>query len=525
MVPDVARDWEFSNGGRTVTIFLREGMKWSDGAPFSTEDVRYWWEGVILNDDLTPGKPSQFKRAGALADLTIVDDTTFSFSWDEPYGLFTEHLASVTMWQPAHFMKEFHPDYTDMADIEAAMAESDYDNWSDFYSSKTDFFNNPGTPELMAWTVENTFDQPVQIATRNPYYYKVDQEGRQLPYIDRVERTLTPNAETLFLKAIAGDTDFQHRRVGSLQNFTTAKENERKGDYRVYYYLSPGTTYGSIFFNYHHSDEILRELFRQKDFRVAFSIAIDREEINDLVFKGLGSPGNPTAAIGSPWYEEEFRTMYAYYDPDEANQLLDGLGLTQRDSEGYRLRPDGKRLSVVNNVFTPWPPDNVQMMEMAKEDLAEVGIEMLVKPTDRALWVSAVHGLEHDIASYGTNLGFPASPPYQREGFAQSEGSAHWAPQWALWIQTDGAEGEEPPAPVKRIDEIYDELPGMLSQEDRIEAQKEMLRIHAENAYVLGILAEPSRGRFGVRRTHFKNVPDDVFDPNTIYTSAFWIDQ
>ncbi len=523
VVPNVAKGWEFSNGGRKITIYLRKGMKWSDGEPFTTEDVRYWWEDVILNDDLTPAKPAQFKRNDKLAKLTIVDETTFSFEWDDPYGLFEEHLAKIRPWQPAHYMKQFHPKYTDMAEIEKKMAEADYDSWTDFYGAQTMDFNNPGTPDIMAWIVQNSLDEPVQVLARNPYYWKVDQQGSQLPYLDDVQRTLVPNGETLFLKAIAGDTDFQHRRVGSLANFTVAKEGEAKGGYKVYFYRSPGTTYGSIYFNYSHSDPFYRQLFNERNFRIALSHAIDRNEINDLVWKGLGAIGNPTAAIGTPWYEEKYRLMYTEYDPDLANRMLDEIGLTAKDSDGYRLRPDGKRISLVNLVFTPWPPDNVQMMEMVKADFAKVGIEMLVKPTDRALWVSAVHGLDFDMASYGENLGFLSSPPYQRGGFAFSESGSHWAPQWALYNQTGGAEGEEPPEPVKRIYEIYKKLPGVLDAQERINLQKEMLRIHAENAYMLGIIAEPEAGRFGVRSLKLRNAPPEYFDPESIYTCAFWL--
>ncbi len=522
---NLAKAWEFSEDGKTITIYLREGLKWSDGAPFTTDDIMFWYEDIILNDELSPTKPSQLKRAGELGVFEKIDDYTFKISFVEPYGAFTDFLPQLIMYQPAHYLKQFHAKYASQAELDAAIQKEGFDSWTDLFGAKTEDFNNPGTPTVMAWVVQNTIEEPVQTLERNPYYWKVDPEGNQLPYIDRVTRTLLSDREALLLKAIAGEVDFQGRRIAGLDNFPVVMENRERGDYRVVPVLSPGTNYGTIFFNYHHKDPVLKDLFHKLDFRIALSVAINRDEINELIFKGQATPSQATAAIGTPWYEEQFRTAYIEYDPDKANALLDGLGLTERDEEGFRLRPDGKRLSMVNSVFTPWPPDNVEMHELVKGYWKDIGVEVIVKPTDRQLWVAQVHGLDHDIAAYAANLGFWGNPPIVRETFAVNEGGQHWAPQWGLWYQTNGEEGEEPPEDVKKLQSLYEKVLGEVSTEKRIELQKEALALHAKNIWMIGLLAEPAIGRFVIVKNNFRNVPDKPFSVTTIHTAQFFFKQ
>jgi len=522
VVPNLASGWEWSNDGKTVTFQLREGLRWSDGAPFTANDVMWWYENVVLNDELSPTKPSNLKRAGELAVFEKVDDYSFSITFAEPYGAFEEFIPSMVMWAPGHFLQDFHASFADEADLQAAMDSEGFTTWTDLYSARTSTFNNPGTPEIIAWTPTNLQDQPVQIWERNPYYWKVDAEGNQLPYLDRLERTLLPDVEALLLKAIAGDADYQSRRVGGLANYPVVKENEEKGNYRIFLVKNVGSNYGAIFFNFYHKDPVLNELFNTLDFRIALSVAVDRDELNALLFRGQATPGNVTASVDSPWYKAEYGTMYAQYDPDMANQLLDEIGLTERDGEGFRLRSDGSRLSVVNLVFTPWPAENVEMQGLIKDYWQAVGVEMIVKPTESQLWSTINDTLDYDVMSYIANHGWPGNSPITRPTFAVTA-NEDWAPAWSLWYASGGAEGEEPPAEIQELQGLYDQILAEADADKRNSMYDQALKLHAENLWMLGMLGEPAIGRFGLIKNDIHNMPIDEpvgWEPTIVYTPA-----
>jgi peptide/nickel transport system substrate-binding protein len=262
---------------------------------------------------------------------------------------------------------------------------------------------------------------------------------------------------------------------------------------------------------------VLKDLFMQRDFRIALSQAIDREEISQLIYKGQAPASAATVAIGTVWFEERFQKAYIDYDPDLANELLDGLGLDQRDGDGFRLRPDGQRLSLVILVFTPFPPSSVEIQELVKEHWAKVGIELIVKPTDRQLWVEQVHALEHDVASYIFNVGHKTQVPVAQRQFAPvTESSQHWAPQWGLWYDTNGQEGEEPPEPVKRLQALYEEILSETDAEARVLLTKEALEILAEECYMIGIVNESDFGRWMVVKNNVGNIPEKIPGSNAL---------
>jgi len=525
ILPNVAKSWAFTPDGKSITINLRKGMNWSDGSPFTTADVMFWWEDVVLNDELTPTKPVRMKIGGELAKVEKVDDYAFKISFKQAYGAFEEFLPSQIMWVPATYSKQFHTKYADKAKLDAAMKEEGVDKWTALWAAKRMDLNNPGVPEIFAWVCKNKLDQPVQIYERNPYYWKVDTAGNQLPYLDRKERTLVPDAQAILLKALAGDIDYQDRNVAGVANRPVIMENRQKGDYRVLATLSPGTYWGTVFFNFTHKDPVLKELFNKVEFRQAFSLAVNRQEVNELIDKGTGTPGQLTCKPNSPWWKQEFVDAYAKYDPAAANKLLDALGLTKKDAEGYRLRSDGKRLSLVYSVFTAGG-DQIPLnrAELVKKYLKDVGVEIIVKSVDRALWVPHVHASEHDIADYAANLGFFGNPPIVRgEAFLNAEGNQHIATQWGLWNESGGKQGVEPPAEIKKLWELYEKTMAEVSGEKRIQYQTEAMALHAKNLWAIAWYAEPDLGRFVLVKNNFRNVPDKAFDVETYHTAQFFI--
>lgn len=504
IIPSAFEGWDVSEDATEFTFRLREGMRWSDGEPFTADDVMFWYEGEILNDELVPLKPANLKRAGKLGVFTKVDDHTVMVKFEEPYGAFVNFLPTLYPYQPKHYLSQFHAAYADKEELDKRVAEAEFDTWSELWGAKTTYGNNPGTPTLDPWVVRNTFDQPVQVLERNPYYYSVDTEGNQLPYIDRVERTLLPDLEAVLLKAIAGDIDFQSVRISSLGNRPVVMEHQEQGDYRVVDVLMNTSNLGTIFFNYSHPNEELRKLFLSKDFRVALSIAIDREEISALLFKGIAEPGHVTAS--GPYYDEANWNANTGYDAESANKLLDDLGLAERDGEGFRLLPDGSRVTIVNLAFTPWPPDNVEMQQLVKDYWAAVGVEMIVTPTDGQLWVPRVRGTEFDVASYAHNYGAPGWPPFTQATFGVT-GGEYWAVMWSNWFASGGQEGEEPPEEVKQLQAMYEQVMAEPDSLGRIDLQKQALAIRAENCWEIGLVGRPMEEQFAIAKNNMRNVP------------------
>ena len=388
--------------------------------------------------------------------------------------------------------------------------------WTDLLKTKNDFFRNPELPTIHGWYPLDSIDAPIQRYARNPYYWKVDTEGNQLPYIDRIEQTLVSDPETILLKAIAGDIDFQIRRISSLANYPVIMQYREKGNYRVITYPTSGQNYCCMFLNFSHKDPVLRKLFNNKQFRIALSIAINREEINQLLFKGLGTPAQPNPAPTSPWYIERYAKQYTEYDLNKANQILDELGLTKRDAENYRLRPDGKRLRIVISAFTPWPPENVEAMELVKGYWKKIGIEVAVKPTARELWITRMKAGDYDISTYSSKMGCFGYPPTVRAETFPFAQTSWWAPQWGLWFATNGKSGEEPPADVKKIMEIYEEILSETSVEKRNALIRKVIEIHGENFWTIGIIMEPTLGRFSVVKNNFRNVSRRAIDWETL---------
>jgi len=509
LVPNVVKGWKFSEDGKSITLYLRKGMKWSDGALFTTDDFVFYWNDILLNEKITPTVTSKLKSGGEPGKIKKIDDYTFKLSFVEPYGMLPETFAGYwgpIIYAPKHYLKQFHSKYTSMDEIEKMMKKEGFTYWVDLFSAKNTQCDNPELPVIMAWYPLDRIDVPVQRWTRNPYYYKVDTEGNQLPYIDKIERTLMSDLETIVLKCIAGDVDFYARRLTGVENYPIVMQNREKGEYRVFLSLNVGSNLNPVYFNFFHEDPVLRKLFWDKQFRVALSIAINREEINQLLFKGVATPAQPGPGPGTPWYEERFCNYYIEYDPEKANKLLDEIGLKWDKNHEYRLRPDGKRLRIVNSVFTRLSSD-VPEMELIKEYWKKIGIEAVVKPTGRELWVTQVQACKHDIASYLGNMGFGGAPPLTRPEVFPTSTSSYWAPMWGLWFSSGGKSGEEPPADVKRLIEIYKEVPKEISLEKRIELQKEALAIHEKNLWMVGIVREPDQGRFHIAKNNLGNVP------------------
>ncbi len=531
IVPNVAVDWEFADEGRRLTVFIREGMRWSDGTPFTADDIMFWYEDVLLNDELTPVKSADFRPGGELMELFKVDDYTVRFEFAEPYPameLLLGHYVGAGMFLPKHYLKQFHINYNDNANELAK--ENEFESWIQLFEdmNRMGFNQTPLNPDLptikafkcLEWTSTHS------LLERNPYYWKIDTAGNQLPYFDRVFSQKVEEKEILDAKVMSGEFDFAAKNT-NLMSYPLYKENEETNNYRVL--LWPGIYGGNIVYqpNQTSTDPVLREIFQDVRFRRALSLAINRDEINETMYFGLGTPRQMTVIPESKYFEPEFADSYVEYDVDRANELLDEMGLEWNANREFRLRPDGKRLAWTLEFYPVTSATAApQVNQLIKEYWAELGIDLSLKQENAEFYTARVTANEIDMNLWtGDKVGdilFLITPtffvPYS------TAWGVNWGRQWAQWYQTQGKGGEEPPAEPKQLLEWWEGMKTTLDEEERIRLGKNILRSQAENLWVIGtvgMLPTP----FCVRNT-IRNVPDGVpFGWDLLYTTPYHPEQ
>jgi ABC-type transport system substrate-binding protein len=514
-VPNVAESFEASDDATSYTFKLREGLRWSDGAPFTADDIMFWYEGVSLNAELTPN------RGANPPVVEKLDQYTVKFVFEEPNGLFLPTLATLAgdyaTRYPKHYLEQFHPTYNPDG-IEALVKESGAANWVELFQRKgaavsgtpyDAMWSNPELPRLHAWVITTPYGESTQVvAERNPYYFKVDPDGNQLPYIDRVVYEVVQSADVLLLKALNGEIDMQDRNLATLPNKAVFADSMEQGGYRFFDTIPATMNTCLINLNLNHKDPGKRELFQNKDFRIGLSYAINRQEIIDLVFVGQGEPFQAAPRPESPFYDEQLAKQYTEFDLAKANEHLDKAGLAERDSEGYRLGPDGKRVSFIVEIATGFSQAHVDVMQLVATQWKEVGIEAAIKPVDRALFDMLRLANEYDAVVWdgaggldvlqNGNYYFPRS---NRSDFAQA---------WATWYinrEGDGAQTapEEPPAAVQKQMELHDQLLRTSDPAEQDTLMREILAIAGDEFYTIGI-SLPSN-TYGIVKNNFRNVP------------------
>ncbi len=332
VIPNVAKDWKISEDGKTFTLYLRKGHKWSDGAPFTADDILFWWEDVMLNKELTPGIPSQWTPGGEPMKLRKIDDYTIEYNFAKPYYSVAYNFASVgqrgrqgDVLLPKHALKKYHIKYN--SDADKLAKEEGYDHWYQLFTQWADFSTGRqpvGIPSLNAWVAKKELPDGL-IFERNPYYFKIDTAGNQLPYIDKIQAVSFHQTETHLLQMVTGQIDYEAWGT-SMADFPVLQANAEKGGYRVWI---GGDSWGAapgLFFNQNYKeDPVLGDILRDDRFRHALSLAIDRDEVNDIVFLGKGVPRQATVHSSTSFVEEKWARWYANYDPERARQIRDEM--------------------------------------------------------------------------------------------------------------------------------------------------------------------------------------------------------
>jgi len=501
---NVLESCEVNEDATVFTLHLRKGMKWSDGYPLTSEDFLFRYEDVLLNDKLTPIKPLNLMAGGELMKLEAIDDYTIRITFSEPYGGFPSWLGSwlnnyTFLVMPKHYLKQFHPRYTPMEKLETLIKKEGYGKgeWWRLFNKKW-AGEVIGKPTLSPWIVVKK-QAGKFVYERNPYYWKVDSKGNQLPYTDRLVSTLVTSVEMGTMKMIAGEVNACFEMV-QLRDYPLLKENEEKGGYRVQ--LQKGFPNWVLVLNETNEDPVWRQVVRDIRFRKALALAINYEEMNDALALGVGSLTELSPSV---------------YDPEKANQLLDEMGMDKRDAEGWRLGPDGKRFTIPFEVSQVWGFET-KAAELLREYFRTIGIHTTVKTVEFSYWdqIGANNTIKASVHWTGvpywkTSIGAVAWPEYLPDRYRS------WGPAWRTWYDTNGEAGEEPPKKVKRLFELRDIVVSTPSEEERAKAVDEVLRLHRENLWMIGLIW-PSRA--AVYGKNLRNTPEPGATEDEVWLKA-----
>ena len=496
LLPGLAEAWGMSDDGKTFTLTFRKGLKWSDGEPFSADDVVFWWEDYILNEEVTPTIPKYWEPQGQIMEVSKVDDVTVQFQFGVPYTtvqFYFSQWANKGMqsfsFLPRHALTKFHIEYNE--DANQLAKDEGFDSWSQLFFNRARYTRDtptfPEIPYMGPWILKNVRMDGVSWQ-RNPYYFKVDIEGNQLPYIDELRSIWVTDVETLKIRALAGDFDYVPWGM-STSDVPVLTESAEQSDFRII--MTPGVYAAEcgIFINqtYDQQDPAIAEVLRHRNFKQALSLAMNRAEINEVVAFGLAEPVQATTYPKNSFYQEKWAQSYVDYDPERANQLLDEMGMDERDGEGFRLLPNGEPFTLVAEF-----PVQVAVLtktgELLKEYWDNVGIRTLVKSPQWSAMSQRIGTGEFMIITWpidGVDALSSRIDPNPIDPLRPG-----WTmPLWWSWWRTEGEEGLEPPAEIQELFALAERKPFVDDEEFTRDIANVMMDFQAEDLSTIGTIA------------------------------------
>ncbi len=515
IVPNVARSWEWNDDYTELTFHLRDGHRWSDGAPFTANDVVFWYEALILNDNIYPETPSRWLFDGEPMQVEAIDDQTVRMVFPAPTpGILNRFAVDYGQpFQPQHFLGQFHADYN--PDADALATENGFENWAEqvnAYYGGSDWKDVPSP--LLSGSADNvvpTLESHILVdetatgrrLVANPYFHMVDTAGNQLPYISEIDEQYVPDAQVRNLMITSGDVDYKAQAV-FIDDFPLYVDNEEGGNYTVHLAQGLGNNvfYG---FNVTHPDEALREVFSDLRFRQAMSLALNRDEINELVFLGQGTPAQSTPAEAATvaFVGEDDLNAFIDYDPEGAMALLDEMGLVDQNGDGLRDLSSGDPLVIRLNYSNQGSP--VRLHELTAGYWNDVGVRVDLREVTSDEYRAQANNNNADVTAWANdNISGPTIsqsvfqmvPPF---GNFFNPGNGF---QWATWMLTDGEEGLEPPEDAMQVvDLAQDFLRVPLGSDESNAIGEQIVDIHVDNLWKIGTVG---------------NIPVPVIQHNTL---------
>ena len=462
IVPNVAKGWEWNDDFTELTFFLRKGHRWSDGAPFTAEDVKFWYDNLALDPNVIEKAKDYVLVAGERMDVEVIDPQTVKFKLPAPKPGLLAHFATsyAQGFQPKHFLGQYHPDISADADEKAkalgfdngyAVIAAYYGN-SDWTDTPSPLLSQPDKVGNMPKAVVPTLESFITIAdttegrhyVANPYFHMVDTAGNQLPYINEQDEVYINENEVRLLKLVNAEVDYKAQSV-QLPAAPMLMDGQEKGDYTID--LKPTISMPVFSFNLTSDDEEKRKVFQNLKFRQAMSSAINRPEINEVAFFDLGEPKQYTGFSPNPdFVDPKWLSYHVEHDPALANSLLDEIGVVDKDGDGFRDLPNGDKL-VLNIQFATQGIAG-QVVELVAQHWSDVGIKTTAKEVTPDEYRSAQSSNQLDVGAWQKGLPLPIILGLN-ESFIAPFGNYfdhRTGMLWGEYLETDGKSGVEPPA-------------------------------------------------------------------------------
>lgn len=519
---------------RIFTLFLRKGHKWSDGHPFTSEDFRYYWEDIANNPELSKGGPNKLLIVdGELPKVEFPDQYAVRYSWSNPNPYFLPALAGARplyIYKPAHYLRQFHARYQTEEKLAEMIQETGKRNWMGVHVNQDRPYKatNPDLPSLQPWV--NTTYPPSDrfIFKRNPYYHRVDQNGRQLPYIDSIAINIA-SSKLVPAKTGANESDLQARYL-RMDNYTFLKSSSKRNNFDVRLWQTAKGAHIALYPNLNTNDKVYRELMRDVRFRHALSLAIHRHEINQVVYFGLVQESNNTVLEEDVLFKPEYKTAWIEYDLKHANQLLDELGLIKRDDRGVRLLPDGRPLEILIQTAGE-STEQTDVLELISDSWLQAGIKLYSIPSTREVFRNRIFSGDAMMSIWsGLENAIPTADNSPSELAPTSKYQYQW-PKWGSYYESSGKSGEAPDLPAaQELVDLHDQWMHAYTHEQRESIWHQMLAIHRDHMFTIGIVNHVPHPV--VVSNYLHNVPDTGFydiSPGAYFgiykPDTFWFDE
>ena len=509
LVPDILESID-SVEDREFVLHLRKGHHWSDGKPFTAESFRYWWEDVATNPELSPfGPPKKMMVDGELPEFEVIDEATVRYAWKKPNPYFLPALAGTRplyIYAPKHFLKKYHVKYEKPEKLAKRVKSAGVRSWAALHNRKDSPYKNknPKHPTLQPW--RNTVKGPSQrfVFERNAYFHRVDENGRQLPYVDRIIMNVA-DGKLIPAKTGAGETDLQARHL-KFSDYTFLKSSEKRTANEVRLWETTKGSHMALFPNLNATDLEWRKLFRNVGFRRAMSLAIDRHEINQVVYYGLAVESNNLVHKSCPLFRNAYRTSWADFDLKAANRMLDELGLMERDDDGLRKLPDGRSMVLIVETAGE-DTEQTDVLELIHDSWLKVGIKVFTKPMQREVFRNRIFAGKTLMSVWGgLENGVPTANISPDSLAPTSQQQLQW-PKWGQHFETKGGAGEAIDiVEVRRLMELRNGWVNAPNKAAREAIWREMLDIHAQQVYSFGLVQAVPQPV--VVNRMLRNVPD-----------------
>lgn len=508
--PNVAKGYDVNADATEYTIYLRKGMKWSDGVPFTADDVVFYWEHMLIPE--TFGKalydcyysvdPATGEKARA--EVAKVDDYTVKVTFKHPNVMFLERLAIDNKWffAPAHYYKSILPEFIGEEKALEKAKEYGFEDlknfgvWTGYY-----YWLYPQRPTLRPWVAANDMNSDRFIMERNPYYFKTDAEGNQLPYLDRIVLTKMQDKSHKLLETMAGNVEAS---TFDFTDFTVLKENEQKGGYRVIPWTTPSWSSTGVQLNQTTKDPKLRKLFQDIRFREALSIAVDRKEVSEIITNGLGEPSQASVPAGLPNEQPGWSQQWTEYDTNRAAGLLDEIGLKWDAQKKFRTFEDGSDLTLT--IYQEDTADNEKFIELVRKYFETIGLKTDVKIVDQGSFFDLKYANEIPVTVKTVTV---VNVAYRPDELVPLRVITPWFGHYGLYSSSQGKEGVRPEGDVAKILEYWDKVKASKTKDEVQKWTDEIIKLHQKNQWVIGYTAPTPV--LVVAKNNLKNVPQLVF--------------